>query len=330
MSTLARTVPSMRIPCFLAGLILTSCFAPALVPGWQDAAAHRHEVTDDQHPVATQLLSGFDPSDESGLAQGDQVLFRITLHEGEEQIDEWFLRLTANQLSAHDSVGQPITDVVLWTENVDGSSSPHLGMRGFAGLGNDAIDQIADPDPPLLATVEVEVFDPNGILLGTRLEKVVHRYLETGFVTACEATANQGPAAAKELDYKQSQAHVALAAFFGVIQDHEQLREIFWQILRMPTLWSLIAYVGMLTRIAPAFGDAKASSANVDHRTTKAWNVPLLVLGNESPLLLTSLQVVAPRSPRALSAGIVSMVVVRPGDPDTYLRMQLIAARREH
>lgn len=150
-------------------------------------------------------------------------------------------------------------------------------------------------------------------------------HLETGFVTACEASA--GPVTG-EVEREQSDAHVALVAFLGVIQNDEHLRSIFWQILRMPTLWSIITNFGVRIRLAPEFGDARATSASVDHRPTKAWNMPLQVLGNGSPVLLSNLRVVAPSSPRALCAGVVSLVVVRPGDPDMYLTTQLLAARR--
>lgn len=321
----------MRIACLLLCAFLTGCLAPTLAPNWAEAAASRHEVAHAEHPIAAQLLVGFDPTDGSGLAEGDRALFRVALHEGVEQTGEWFLRLTAKGVTARSLAAPAQADAVVWIENDDGSHSPHLGFIGLSRPGDGDGEGAIDPETDFgeaICPVEVEVFDRSGKLLGSHLEHVVRQHLENGFATACEASASQDGSLSEDTERQQADAHVALVAFLGVIRKNEQLRDIFWQILRLPTLWSIITNFGVRIRVAPQFGDAEPSPAGANPQPMQAWNLPLQVLGNTSPVLLCNLQVVEPHSPRALCAGVVSMVVVRPGDPDTYLTMQLLAARR--
>ena len=290
-------------------MTLAGCGAPGLAPNWAETAARQHDIVAASPPVAARLLSGFDRSDRPRLAGGDKALFHMTLYQGGEQTGEWLLRLTAKEVPAPDS--GPVTLVTL--ENADGS----LDIR--RGFGNDGA----------LAKVLVEVFHANGELLGSRREKVVCWHLELGFVSACEMTANQSSPVTKDAEHTQLHAHVALSAFLGMVREHEHLRSILDRILRAPSLWSVMSNFGVRIGVAPAFEPVRAASAVVNQQPAEAWYLPIQIMANASPVLVGSLRVVAPRSPRALCAGVVSLVVMRPEEPGTHLTMQLLAARRE-
>ena len=126
----------------------------------------------------------------------------------------------------------------------------------------------------------------------------------------------------------QDSAHLALAGFLHLLSRHEHIRPILRRVLRLPSLWSVIWHMGVDIRIIPRFGLVELAPAKLAGEAAKAWYLPLEIQANGSVALAGSMKVVAPQSPRTLCAGVVSVVFMKPGEPGTYLTMQLMAAKR--
>ena len=85
---------------------------------------------------------------------------------------------------------------------------------------------------------------------------------------------------ARGLESIQNRAHNALLAFLSIVRRDENLRAIFWQVVRLPSLWSIVTYLGVKMRLAPKFHDAQVTEVSLGGEVAPAWNLPVQILGN--------------------------------------------------
>jgi hypothetical protein len=120
-----------------------------------------------------------------------------------------------------------------------------------------------------------------------------------------------------------------LTAFYGSIENTPGLREILWDILDKPSVWSLAKNRG----VKPGFNLNGAMGTPVD---ITGWDLapetPLYELGfqlnlNDQPALICTLFVTSPRPPLLASAGVVGILAESP-NRTKRLDIRVVAAHR--
>ena len=303
---------------------LTGCFAPTIATDWASAVAEHHDGRDSGGSVAERLLSGFDPVSDAGISERDRVLCRLTLRQDDVVKDEWLIRATVIHPKGRRQDGSRGVLVDCSSYKPDGSRRKRLVPYFLTWRRGDA--PIPSAQSAAVA-ISVEVFDAEGVRLSTRTVWLGTKYLHYGMLSACRVE-SEGEALSAEKLSRWEMANRALFSFLSLVHHDEVLRAAFWKVVTIPTLWSVLTNWDVKVRVEPLFDKATVTNTDVDGHSVEAFNLPMQVLGNGQPMLLTSLQVVEPHSPRTITAGVVSMVVVKPGAPGTRITMQMLAARR--
>ena len=122
----------------------------------------------------------------------------------------------------------------------------------------------------------------------------------------------------------------ALAAFLQGIQDTPGLREILWDLIEKPSVWSIVKNRGRvdLTMNFDGKGVAALERPSWVPAGSALYHLsPTLALNNQ-PALHCWLFVTAPRPPLLTTAGIVGIVASPPSSNDKRLDIRILAAHR--
>jgi hypothetical protein len=125
----------------------------------------------------------------------------------------------------------------------------------------------------------------------------------------------------------------ALLSFFNIIQQTPGLNAILFDILDLPPMWSLVRHGGVQNanfRFQPyqvAAADAAPWGLPAE---TPVYHFPMVLELDRHPALNLTLVVTPAHPPFLACAGIVGMLVERPGDKDTYLTLRVLSARRSN
>jgi hypothetical protein len=123
----------------------------------------------------------------------------------------------------------------------------------------------------------------------------------------------------------------ALLSYFEVVQNSPGLSDIFFNVVDLPSAWSLLRNRGIrsvgilvarkgLVQTSPALWDLPDSAS--------AYHLPVdLHLNNHLALNLTFV-VTSPNPPLLASAGVVGLLAEKPDDAEKYLTLRILSARR--
>ncbi len=297
---------------------------PALLPPQADLVAYAAA-----HGLP---LSGIDetPRGTAG-APGDSVTALITLREG-QALRQWLVRLEL----------APPTDKERKANSVPESAVTVNGHDyHFSGGDPLALDiRVAGPfvpgkKPPTEEKTARTLVPPNFLALGLDeacgvLVAVLPPPGKTGATPSSPAAA---PASPPVLSARQERVvggmFPALITFFNAAQTTPGIREIMWNVLELPSAWSLVKHGG---KIVPNF----TFGNNISALAPAAWAMPdrrLFYLAldlalNEQPALRVSFVVTSPAPPLLNTAGIVGLVAQSPTKKDKRMDLQIIAAHR--
>lgn len=285
----------MRRSAWLSSLALVAaCASGELDPQW---ATREREVVAASAFVATMdLPAGFDAlAPGIGVTVGDAVLFGLRLQRG-EQVRDWFLHVAVEAI-------EPVS----WTYE--------------------------DGKPRELVRVRSAVHAGDGELLGAEMLKLERDFLERGLARACRGEGvkpakgmlNRGPEDWPE----RFRAHLALTQLLAIARKSPILRPLLYEVVDMPSLWSVITHLGARMSMRAHFDDVRVvAGERFDDVDVPAWSLPHELLINGDPALHNHILVTDPHSPLALCAGIVAITSVHPTDPSRVFTMRLVAARR--
>jgi hypothetical protein len=280
-------------------------------------------------PGASAMLAGFDaPVADGEWRVGDEVLLGLRLAR-DGACRHWLLHLRlAEPLAREPGADSAPLPPVAWPLRVNG------------------VDTVV---ASAACRVHATVADADGAALG-RCEPLLPRdLLAAGFADACrlvgarraqraEAGASGrdegagggdgGDAFYRGVDVQPlARATVAAVALLQVVQEDGVLAPLLWEVVERPSLWSVVTSLGVRALLRPRFHDAEPTPSPVA-AAGSAWRVPMTLLVNDDPALLTELYVVPSAPPFALCGGIVAAMARHPTDPSLELSLVLLAARR--
>jgi hypothetical protein len=282
------------------------------------------------------------PGETNLITPGDSVTALITLHK-KARLTQCLVYLEAvppdskeeptNQpapLVLHTSTGhrlefvsEPVNATVRtlgpFAENSSGKTldkSARITVdKGFLGIGFDqstaAILRLRTTGQHGAINVAPQPFSDAQVSEGTKLAEAVS-------LTPAEERAIAG-------------SFPALFSYFGIIQQTPGLDAIFFEIVDLPPVWSLIRHAGIknLNLVFLPKQAAVLTNAPVNlPGNPPVYSFPMGIdLDGHRALNLTFV-VTAPRPPILACAGIVGLLAERLGDTNTYLTLQVISARR--
>ncbi len=284
----------MRHAWWCCVFVAAGCASGALDPQW---ATREHEVVAASAFVAAaDLPRGFDAlAPGVGVAVGDAVLFGLRLQTG-EQVRNWFLHVAVEAI-------EPVS----WTYE-DGKARELVRVRSAVHTGD-------------------------GELLGAETLKLQRDFLERGLARACRGEGeqrgkgmlNRGPE-----DWPETfRAQLALSQLLAIARKSPILRPLLYEVVDMPSLWSVITHLGARMSMRAHFDDVRVvEGEGIGDAAVPAWSLPHELLINGDPALQNHILVTDPHSPLALCAGILAITSVHPTDPSRVFTMRLVAARR--
>lgn len=204
---------------------------------------------------------------------------------------------------------------------------------------------LCDPSP--VARIRVEAFDADGESLGVGTSAATVAQLQRGLLPACRAGHRQRvlmrDRVAMGLDapmitvddavYDDVQEVAAgLGAcerFFDILRENPVMRDILWEVLALPSLWSIVTNWGVRVSFTVDFFAAEqVDPARFPGETRELWSVPLVVLFNGQPGLLAQVVVGPSGSPDTAVAGVYAIVARHPRDPERRVKVWLQSSRR--
>ncbi|MCA8963679.1 MAG: hypothetical protein H6838_13715 [Planctomycetes bacterium] len=274
--------------------LVAGCASGTVDPQW--ATRERDVVAASAFVATSDLPVGFDALESDvGVAVGDEVLFGLRLQRGDEARD-WFLHVVVVTI-------EPVS----W-QYPDGKLRELVCVRSAVHAGD-------------------------GALLGEETLKLERDFLERGLARACRdegrqrgnTLQNRGPD-----DWPESfRAHLALSQLLTIARKSPILRPLLYEVVDMPSLWSVITHFGARMSMKAHFDDVRTvEGERLGGAAVPAWSLPHELLINGDPALHNHILVTDPHSPLALCAGIVAITSVHPTDSSRVFTMRLIAARR--
>jgi hypothetical protein len=114
----------------------------------------------------------------------------------------------------------------------------------------------------------------------------------------------------------------ALFSYFNIVQQTEGLSDILFELLDLPSMWSLLRRGG----VTPGFRFLKEVEK---HGTpdNPVYQMPLMMELNGEPSLRITLTVTDPKPPLLTCGGVLGIVASKPGSKDSVLTLNIVSAR---
>ena len=303
-------------------------------------------VLADAARAANLPLTGIDPPGEAGsLNPGDSVTALVTLFEKGRRPAQWLLEVEAVTPDAADRARKPRAPWVWYTSAGDklefasahapvslrllgpfaeaAAKAPKVKERnarftldkGFLGLGLDeaaaAIYRMNQAKLTNQFSARPEPFTEAQIAEGKKAAAALH-------LTAAEqrSLAGLGP---------------ALLSYFELVQHTPGLDRLFYKVVDLPSVWSVVRHVGAKASI-------EVEPEHFSPINTAAWELPthppgygfpLAVRLNGQPALTVTLVVAPPRPPLLACGGIIGLLAEKPSEKETYLILRILSARHQ-
>ncbi len=334
----------------LLGLLLAGC-ATVAEAGWQATLANGIEDRAAEFAAGAQILAGFEPVEPgSDLAVGDTLLYGIRLDTGGAP-RIWYLRIRLEaiflQRRLEMRMSQPFESQITTVLRRQQEEAARIA-RAQQASGAPARDFFEEYGTELpVARIQVEAFDQGGASLGVAVSEESVRRLRIGVWSAClagnaqrdllhELEAAEPSAAVRELDEATYADMEAVAegiascqSFMAILRQNPVTRGILYEVIALPSLWSIVANFGVRPGFGIDFAGALRVAAElVPGASGEVWSVPMTVELNDQPALLGRLLAAPTNGPAAAGAGVYGLVGRHPTDARRRVHVQLLASRR--
>lgn len=181
--------------------------------------------------------------------------------------------------------------------------------------------------------VRATVHDREGRVVQSSTSSVGEAFLRAGSLEACDLVGARGwrtGTAAQPTDAEASilvRGVMGMYQLFGVLRENEALGPLLLQVVRRPSLLSIIANGGVTLQLEARLEEA----VQVDPTpfgAPRAMRYPVRILANGTLALEAAFFVVAPQPPNHLSAGVVAIDAWHPDEPERRFTMRLLGGRR--
>ena len=296
----------------LVGLLASGCAGTPAVPDrWFADLDASPTATSADFPGSDAILTGFaEPGDGQIYRAGDRALYGLEFANG-QSITRWTMLVEVVDPAVHKD-GEPL--ITIGTMTLTGSDGRSVTI-------------------PLVSEVlrlRLTRFDESGHPTATSELDVARDCLTFGFARGCEVfqgwVRGERPATDDELR-TTGETVSACESLFRLVQEDDLLADVLWQIARTPSVWSVVTHGGVDVGIDLKLDASQPFTASVPGLGTR-YRLPLEIQANDEPSLLVVADVVEPRSPWNVAAGVVALTARRPGDESANLSVRLLAAQR--
>jgi len=313
-----RGTPNSACTAF-AALLLAACSAPPPPAARADLLAGADPAA---FPGAAAVLDGFDPfADANDLRVGDRCLLGFSFRNG-AALRHWLLDF----------------DVIEAEHGVVGKLDHSGGEFRFAFTQSMWVSMGGRPFQVTsrVCRVRVRVLDDAGRELGDSVLELPRDFLEIGFLPGCRAarawsnTTGAAVEATAALAKEYAGPLIALMQLLQFVQQDQTLSPLFWQVVRMPSLWSLISSFGVSANLHVDASAAIPAGRGPAHLAWcgDTWVLPMAVEVNGDPALYCQFLVGRAAPPLLPIGGVVGAEGRHPTDPDCWFTLVLLAARR--
>ncbi|MFT4516126.1 MAG: hypothetical protein ACI89X_001358 [Planctomycetota bacterium] len=339
----------LRLIIVLGVLSLPGCAIEAEA-GWADDL--ERSITDRSsvfrsHP--TQIDHTFAPTS-ADIRAGDELLYGLCLDLGETR-KVWYLQMRVLEVQArHFDNWRQQSD---FEARVHPSAAKRAEMHKASLAAREEREELGSnwssfsSEEPV-ARILVEAFDADGTSLGSARSETTVRLLREGLIQACKAGYAQrelmrgrvalGRAAEMlELNSQQyddveiaGEGVAACRRIFEILQSNPVTKDILFEVIALPTVWSMITRLGVDIGFEVDFFAARPlARSRLPASNRDLWSAPLNLQLNGQPALLTRIVTGPSSSPDATAAGVFAIVGRHPSDPGRRVHVQLLGSRRK-
>jgi hypothetical protein len=157
-----------------------------------------------------------------------------------------------------------------------------------------------------------------------------------GHVPFSEEKLAEGRKTAAKLQLTADEEHAligaipALLSYFEVVQNTPGLSDIFFEIVDLPSAWSLIRNAGIksvgIHFLRKGITASKAAPWGLPD-SAPIYHLPLALELNHQTALNLTFVVTSPNPPLLACAGVVGLLAEKPDDPQKYLTLRVLSAR---
>jgi hypothetical protein len=330
--------------CCLA-VWLASCTVPPRT-GWErDLRAQLCDVAD-RFANGAAILSGMaPPTADAPLAPGDQLLFGVSLETGAGP-RTWYLRLQVVALEVGDGIGgrrqTPFERRVRPSAERQRQLLEQSREVWQAFRAMDPAKRWQLPCP----RIRVDAFDAHAAPLATA-ESLVTLSTLKALQASCLAGFRQratmrgrvalgDDAETLQLSDEDHDDVMCVAEgvgvcelLFRVLQRNPVTRDILYEVVALPTLWSIVTSMKVRMALSVDFFAARRVPASVyEGHGHELWSVPLTLLLNDQPALYAFVVTGAGGAPDRAAAGVRAIVARHPTDERRRVHVQLLASQR--
>jgi hypothetical protein len=307
------------------------CLIALLSAGWPTAArAGEPTIADRTHVAAVPIfpvekavlafarahaidVSTIEPSVAGDGKAGDTVLAVATLRT-KGKTRQWLMELRMDDLTPKERAG---AGHMIMTVDIK--------SHRYQFVANESMAIAARTIGPFEPTTTTAPDDKHGRAL------VSGDFLALGLDKACRQMIDNGKDNAA-LSEAGERAVVgvfpALGGFFQAVQNTPGLRDILWEVIEKPSVWSFAKTGGHLN-VFMNYGDAAAVKPEEwSFAGNRVWRFDLALSLNKKPALDCVLFVVSPKPPLLTTGGVVRIIAVPPTRPDTELEIRVLSTRR--
>jgi hypothetical protein len=277
------------------------------------------------------------------LSPGDSVTALISLFEKSGQKSQWLLHVEAVEPTAQEKVRKAPPSSTWYVGTGDkvtfaGSAAPvRLRLLGPFAPGTSKVPRFQEQETRI-------TLNPGFLSIGLdQAAAAFHRIRQNNLhgklpirprpFTEVEIADGKKAVAVLQLSAGEQRAiagsQLALMSYIHLVQQTPGLDSIFYKVVKLPSVWSVVRNIGVNTSIS-------LEKDHVSPISVSNWNLlpdmpsytfPLSLQVNDQPALMTTL-VVAPAHPPFLECGgIIGLLAEKPGDKNTYLLLRILSAR---
>jgi hypothetical protein len=279
------------------------------------------------------------------LEPGDSITGLITMFEKGGRRTQWLVYLEVVAPDTKESPQKPPPPMVLYSSF--GGTQTCVSVPAFAVVRTlGPFVESAKRGKPGKAPEKTARFTLNKGFLGLGLHQAAaaFRSLEQGSIRGTwtvrhkpfsEAEVAKGRELAARLRITPDQERAligaipALLSYFEVVQNTPGLSDILYEVVDLPSAWSLVRNTGIKSvglRFEKGVGESSAASWQLPE-SSLIYHFPMVLELNEQPALNLRFVVTSPNPPLLACAGVIGMLAEHPVNNEKYLTLRILSAR---
>ncbi len=119
----------------------------------------------------------------------------------------------------------------------------------------------------------------------------------------------------------------ALFSFVSVVMQTEGLNTLFFKLVELPSVWSMVRHLGLNLNVLPGGRPARANPVDWNlPASADVYYYPWLLELNGKPAVKVTLVVTSPHPPLLICSGVVGILAEKADDNQTYMTLRIVNA----